>query len=227
MNQENTNVIANNLKHLLKEHNMNQTELAKIAGVSQSAVGKWLLGKAVPRMGAIQKIADHFMIPKSAIIEDAERIQLTHPLPPEAITNIGVQTQRIKVYGSISAGTPIDAIENLTETTVPDQLIERYGKDNLFGLLVRGDSMDKVIHDGHYAILAKTDRVESGEVAAVICNGNDATLKRVAILEDGIVLQPSSTNPEYKSQMFIDEAAEDVRVIGKLVAVMSPPDFKF
>lgn len=227
MNQENTNVIANNLKHLLKEHNMNQTELAKIAGVSQSAVGKWLLGKAVPRMGAIQKIADHFMIPKSAIIEDAERIQLTHPLPPEAITNIGVQTQRIPVYGSISAGTPIEAIENLTETTVPDQLIERYGKKNLFGLLVRGDSMDKVIHDGHYAILCKTDHVESGDIAAVNVNGYEATLKRVFKLDRGVLLEPASHNPEYLPMMYLDEQADEVQIIGKMVHIMLPIDFKF
>lgn len=56
---------------LLREHfNITQKELADIAGVSESAVSIWELGKGQPRMGAIQRISDHFGIKKSNIIED-------------------------------------------------------------------------------------------------------------------------------------------------------------
>ena len=49
-------VVSENIKKLMDEYNLNNVELAKIAGVSDSSVGKWLLKKATPRMGAIQKI---------------------------------------------------------------------------------------------------------------------------------------------------------------------------
>lgn len=156
-----------------------------------------------------------------------EKDKVSHSLPPEAITNIGIQTQRIPVYGSILAGVPIEAIENLAETTVPDQLIEKYGKQNLFGLLVRGDSMDKIVLDGYYAILVKADCVESGEIAAVIVNGYEAALKRFMKLDRGILLEPSSHNAEHVPTMYLNEQAHEVKIISKMVHIIVPVDFKF
>ena len=63
-------VVADNIKRLMNEFNVNQVELSKIAGVSESTVGKWVLKKSTPRMGAIQKISDHFNIPKSYILKE-------------------------------------------------------------------------------------------------------------------------------------------------------------
>src|SRR5699024_9501388 len=62
--------VADNIKRLLEEKNINQSELAKIAGVSESTVGKWVLEKASPRMGAIQKMSDYFRIPKNYILKE-------------------------------------------------------------------------------------------------------------------------------------------------------------
>ena len=62
--------IAENIKALREQHNMTQAEFGKIAGVSDKAVSTWENGTAEPRMGAIQKIADYFHIPKSVLIED-------------------------------------------------------------------------------------------------------------------------------------------------------------
>ena len=52
-----------------KRGNENQKELSQILGVSESTVGKWLLKKAMPRMGVIQKIADHYGVGKSYFLE--------------------------------------------------------------------------------------------------------------------------------------------------------------
>ena len=65
-------IIGKNIELLIKEHNINQTDLAVVLGVSESAVGKWILGKAIPRMGTVQKIADYFHVPKSTILEDSK-----------------------------------------------------------------------------------------------------------------------------------------------------------
>ncbi len=65
-------VVAENVTKLLKEKRITKLDLAKIAGVSESTVGKWTLEKATPRMGAVQKISDHFNIPKSYILEEEE-----------------------------------------------------------------------------------------------------------------------------------------------------------
>lgn len=62
--------ISKNIKTLRKRYGLTQQELGEIAGVSGKAVSTWELGIKEPRMGAIQRIADHFGISKSSIIED-------------------------------------------------------------------------------------------------------------------------------------------------------------
>lgn len=61
--------ISKNIKSIREQHNLSQKELALIAGVSEQAVSTWETGIREPRMGAIQKIADHFGLKKSDIID--------------------------------------------------------------------------------------------------------------------------------------------------------------
>ena len=62
--------ISENIKLLREQYGLSQKELGQIAGVSDKAVSTWEQGIKEPRIGAIQKIADHFGIQKSNIIED-------------------------------------------------------------------------------------------------------------------------------------------------------------
>ena len=54
--------IRENIVLLRKHFGVTQEELAKIAGVTRGAVSQWEGGFSEPRMGAIQKMADHFAI---------------------------------------------------------------------------------------------------------------------------------------------------------------------
>lgn len=62
--------ISENIKILREKYDLTQHQLADIAGVSNKAVSTWEKGTKEPRMGAIQRIADHFGLRKSQIIED-------------------------------------------------------------------------------------------------------------------------------------------------------------
>ena len=63
-------LFSSRLSNLMSERNINQREIAQVVGVSESTVGKWLLLKAMPRMGVIQKLADYFNVGKSYFLED-------------------------------------------------------------------------------------------------------------------------------------------------------------
>lgn len=76
-------LFSNRLSALLNEHNINQTELAKILGVSESTVGKWMLMKSLPRMGIIQKLSDYFGVPKSYFLEESAANKRAYYLDPE------------------------------------------------------------------------------------------------------------------------------------------------
>ena len=77
--------IQKNIKALREKHNMSQQDFGKIAGVSDKAVSAWENGTRTPRMGAIEKIANHFGINKSEIIEDGYTNRI--PLNREVIDN--------------------------------------------------------------------------------------------------------------------------------------------
>lgn len=68
--------ISLNLKRLMNDHNINNSELSKKLGVSESTVGKWLLEKSIPRMGVIEQIASLFKVQKSEILESGYNVTL-------------------------------------------------------------------------------------------------------------------------------------------------------
>ena len=69
--------IADNIKRIRERYDLTQAELGEIAGVSDKAVWTWENGTAEPRMGAVQKIAEHFGISKGSIVDDTEHDHLT------------------------------------------------------------------------------------------------------------------------------------------------------
>lgn len=62
--------VRENIVKLRRLTGVTQQELARIAGVSRSAVSLWEIGESEPRMGAVQAMADHFGLRKTNIIED-------------------------------------------------------------------------------------------------------------------------------------------------------------
>ena len=110
------------------------------------------------------------------------------------------QAIRIPVLGSIPAGIPLEAVEDI-----------------IFSLKVHGDSMSPRYEDGDVLILRKQDTCESGQDCAVMVNGSDATFKRVRISPAGVTLQP--LNPEYDPLVFSNREVQElpVRILGVVV----------
>ena len=81
--------IADNIKALREKYGLTQSELGEIAGVSDKAVSTWENGTAEPRMGAVQRIAEHFHISKGSIVDDSPTDLLPELLtaPEQALLN--------------------------------------------------------------------------------------------------------------------------------------------
>lgn len=118
------------------------------------------------------------------------------------------------VYGRISAGQPNWAEECLDGyLPIDPTLMNIINPEECFFLRVNGESMNKVIKDGAYALIRKTDFVENGEIAVVLVNGNDATLKKFSKQGDLIVLEPMSTDNSFTTQVYNKDT--EIKVIGK------------
>ena len=104
----------------------------------------------------------------------------------------------IPLLGSIAAGDPIEAIENPDEfVNVPTNFISP--NNQYFGLKVNGVSMiEKGIFDGDIAIIKKSNSVNNGNIAAVLTNNNEITLKTIIIDNKKIHLIPANKNYEEK-----------------------------
>lgn len=193
--------IGENIKKLRMKYDLTQAEIGKIAGVSDKAVSTWENGTAEPRMGAIQKLADYFHIKKSELIDEQPSSQ-----PRKFL--------RVPVLGSVPAGLPIEAVEDILD--FEDLSLEDFDSDaEYFGLRVKGDSMFPKYVDGDTIIVKIQSDCESGQDAIVYVNGDEATLKRVFKQQFGIMLQP--INPEYQPKFYDYGDAENPVTIAGIV----------
>ena len=94
-------------------------------------------------------------------------------------------------------------------------------KGEFVALRVKGDSMLPDIKDGDVAIIRRQESIENGQIAAVIVNGEEATIKKIRLLPDGIMLIGLNTEvyePHFYSKQEISDLP--VRIYGKLVEVL-------
>lgn len=69
---------AKNLRFYMDDYGLNQSDISKIADVSKQSVSYWLNEKLLPRMGTIEKLADHFHILKSDLLEEKDKVSLNY-----------------------------------------------------------------------------------------------------------------------------------------------------
>lgn len=207
--------ISENIKLLREMYNLSQKDLGIIAGVSDKAVSTWENGLKEPRMGAIQKIADHFGLQKSNIIEDGGLIkQSSLPTPKPTYPNVTPATYRkFKVIGNIACGSPIEAIESSSEYEYVQTDLNIHAD---YVLRAQGDSMINArIFNGDYVFIREQPEVENGEIAAVWMDG-EVTLKRFYKHDEYIELR--AENPMYKPIIIHESDFDTIKVIGKAVA---------
>ena len=199
-------IISKNLQKLMQEHNINQAQLGEIAGVSESAVGKWILKHNAPRMGNIQRIADYFGILKSDILEDKPKL-------PDGIIPIN-KARRIPILGSVACGTPIFSEQNIEDYFVTNDIIKAD-----FCLYAKGDSMIGAdINDGDLVFIRKTPTVDNGKIAVVLI-GEETTLKRVYKTDHNLILH--AENRTYQPLIYTEKdcETENIMVLGEMIGI--------
>jgi repressor LexA len=133
---------------------------------------------------------------------------------------IGQPDNSIPLLGSIAAGLPIWAEQNLEgHLPVPPAL---FGSGEIFALHVLGDSMTGAgINSGDIAVIKRMDRVENGEIAAVLVE-QEATLKRVFFSSAALVLK--SENPAFKDLTYDMDKGDSVRILGRYQGIIRTAD---
>ena len=125
----------------------------------------------------------------------------------------------LPIYGVISAGQP-NWVEDCIEGQLPidPDLMGLVSPEEYFFLRVNEESMNNIIRNGAFALIHKQDMVEDGEIAVVLVNGYDATLKRFTKKGDVVVLEPDSSDPSFKTQIY--DKTTSIKILGKYVGKM-------
>ena len=148
------------------------------------------------------------------LLEKADYIDLAESEKIKNITKIS--TVPIPVYGKISAGIPNWAEECLDGyLPIDPNLMNITNLEECFFLKVNGESMNKEIQNGAYALIRKQDDVNDGEIAAVLVNGFEATLKKFSRQGNFIILEPMSTDESFKTQIY--DKKTSIKILGKYI----------
>ena len=196
-------LFGSNLSKLLESKDISQNEFARMMDVTSATVSNWCRGLKTPRMDKIDKMCGLFHIERSDLItKDID------DMPNYAV--------KIPILGTVVAGMPISAYQDVLgyEEITPD--MAQTGE--FYALRVKGDSMAPRICDGDTVIVKVQSDVECGDIAVVIVNGDEATVKKISKSEEGITLianNPAVYTPHFYTNKQIAELP--VVISGKVV----------
>lgn len=193
--------MGDRIKELRKAKGYTQEELANILGLKDSAIAKY-------ENGRVENI-------KRSIIAKMADVLECSPTYLMGFDNDSTSAVQINVLGRVSAGIPINAVEEIIDT---EEITEEMAKTGeFFGLRISGHSMEPRICDGDVVIVRQQSDVEDGDIAIVLVNGSDGTCKRIKRYQDSLALLP--LNPTYEPMIYSKEDVESlpVKIIGKVV----------
>src|SRR3989339_209973 len=128
------------------------------------------------------------------------------------IQSNGKNTSEIPIVGTVAAGTPILAEENIEGTISVDKFLIKQ-TDGAFALRVKGDSMVNAgIFNDDFVIVQQQLQVNQGEIGVALID-NEATVKRIYKEKGKIRLQPEN---ETMKPIIIDPKEQEISIIGKV-----------
>lgn len=199
------------IQSLRRERGWRQEDVAKRINVTKQALSLYERGQRQPSYETLEALADAFNVPIGTLISEEDRSrELSKQFGANYIAVDAVIS--IPVVGSIKCGPGGLAYQDI-EAYIPAANVKHPAE--CFYLRVTGDSMEPAISAGDLALVRRQEDVESGELAAVMIDREEGTLKKVIKDGDSIILQ--AFNPAYKPRVFTGEAINRLSIAGKVI----------
>lgn len=194
------------LKKLRDLEGWTQEEVAKKLGVTKQTYSNYEREERKPGLKMIQKLAEVYQV-------DIDRVFGSDLVKEEPIEyNVNEQ---IPVIGTIAAGAPILAEQNILGYAPAPPMMKLQNR-NVFYLEVKGESMNREFPNGSFVLVEQGVQVENGEIAAVLVNGDEATVKKIHQKDNILTLIPMSNDDSFYPEAVNLENIE-VRIIGKVI----------
>ena len=195
-----------NLERYMKAKGVEQVDIVRNLNVSATTVSDWVNGKKYPRVDAMQELADYLGVTLSMLTAESEARDWLH----DNAIQVGPMTH-VPILGGVRAGFGGLAQEEADGYEFADVK----GAQECFFLRVTGDSMAPQISEGDLALIRMQSDVDSGDLAVVLIDDDEGTIKKIIKKPGSIVLQ--SFNHNYLPRVFIGREMGDLRIIGKVM----------
>ena len=211
------------LKTLRNSRNISATKLSEDLNIHRGSLSNWETGRRTPDSEMLLKIANYFNVSVDYLLgndtDDTDLFNLKGDV--RFLKKVKDKDMvKIPVLGAIRAGLPLYADENIIDYEYVHQEELMMGEETFF-LEVKGDSMINArIYEGDRVRIRKQNHLDNnGDIMAVRVNGDEATLKRVYLQENGIAL--ISENPKYAPMFYPASEIESgyVEIIGRAMEV--------
>lgn len=197
-------MLGKRIRLLRKESDMTQNQLGQKLHVGVSTVSSWEKDINTPDIDTLKQMADIFGVSIGYIVGS------------DNVRNKSNDSYEVPVYRAVSCGNPFIADEDIIDYEDIDPRLKSQGDH--FGLRLKGRSMEPRFSEGDVVIVRKQSDVDSGSIAIVRVNGDEATMKIVKKSPEGITLV--ATNPDvYLPTFYSNEQIETtpVEIIGKVI----------
>ena len=203
-------MFADRLREARKAKRYSQTEVSRMLGVTQQAVGKWETGRSTPDPQTVARLAEILDTTADALL-GLQQAPATAPAVGRNAFSRYTESL-VPVVGTVRAGYGALAFE------------EDYGKEyasvkapqNYFYLVVKGDSMEPRISDGDLALVHRQSTLENGDLGVLVYGSDgEGTLKKYIQRGNSVILHPF--NPDYEELVIKGEELDHLYIAGKVV----------
>ena len=203
-------MFADRLREARKAKRYSQTEVSRMLGVTQQAVGKWETGRSTPDPQTVARLAEILDTTADALLGLQQAPTVAPAVGRNAFSRY--TESLVPVVGTVRAGYGALAFE------------EDYGKEyasvkdpqNYFYLVVKGDSMEPRISDGDLALVHRQSTLENGDLGVLVYGSDgEGTLKKYIQRGNSVILHPF--NPDYEELVIKGEELDHLYIAGKVV----------
>ena len=184
------------LRSLRQKRGLKQSDLAEICGVSVSTISLWERGRFDIDNESLRILSDYFGVTTDYLLGKKES-----------------KKPWVPVLGDVAAGIPMTVVED-----VGDDWEQIDGNpDEYFALRIKGSSMEPRMKSGDVVIVHRQNIVENNEIAVVKVGDEEATVKMIRIVDNGVWLVP--INPAFETVFYTVQQVRTlpVFIIGKVV----------
>lgn len=183
------------------------------------AVSQWENGRAVPRMGAVQAIADYFGLKNGDIVNEASKNDVDGGLPAYSQAPASVP---LLTLGKVHAGSLEDEETAAHRVDVPATVLASHPR--AFALEVEGTCMNRVIPEGAHVLVDPDLEPVSGSIAVIETEDYQALMRRWYKGSSRLMLVADSFD-EYEDIVLAEDDAP-IRVRGTVVWYQSAEEME-